>query len=565
MSEMLIRGGLVLDGTGSRPRSADVRIVDGRIAEIAPGLGAGAASRVIDVAGAYVAPGFIDLHTHLDPSLFWDPRSDPMPQHGITSAVIGNCSLSLAPLRPAQRPSLVAAFSHIEDIPEEAFRAAVPWTWETFGEYLEVIDGTTSLNICALVGHSSLRLFAMGDAAWDRLASADEVALMVGVLEESLDAGAIGLSSSLFDEDATGRPVPSRRADDAELQALIDVLHRHRGMFEFVPNLAGDYDGDLRRIGRLSANKDVVVTWTGGTGHTPWKPDLHRHRLGVVDECRRAGADMRPQISPRSIDVRINWDRSMAFQTLANSWQRVIVADRDGKRALLTDPAWRASARKEWDSVSMSIFPVSAPERVRLIGAVRAEDQEWVGRTFAELVERRGGHPSDVLADWVLANDLAPAIVAVGVSNDDPDAVVEILSHPATVVGSSDAGAHCGMLCAYGDTTLLLTRFVRERGDFTVEAAVHELTGRPAELLGWTDRGTLVPGAVADITVFDLDKLAWHPDVFVDDMPAGGSRLRRPSGGYLLTMVAGVVTQEGGELTADRPGRVIGGTRAGAR
>jgi N-acyl-D-aspartate/D-glutamate deacylase len=206
----------------------------------------------------------------------------------------------------------------------------------------------------------------------------------------------------------------------------------------------------------------------------------------------------------------------------------------------------------------MSIFPVRDPGRVRFLGVTRPDNERWIGRTFAELIAERGGHPSDVLADWVLENDLAPALVAIGVSNDDHDAVAEIMRHPAMVIGSGDAGAHSGMMCGYGDTTLLLTRYVRERGDLTIEAAVHELTGRLAPLLGWRDRGVVAPGAAADLTVFVLDDLAWLPDTFVDDMPGGGTRLRRGAGGYRYTMVGGVMTQENGELTSARPGRVLG-------
>ena len=557
MTDIVFRGGVVVDGTGAPPRTADVLVQNGRITEVGS-VRARDPAEVIDASGCYVAPGFIDFHTHLDPSLFWDPLSDPLPQHGVTSAVIGNCSLSLAPLRPENRSSMCAAFSHVEDIPQSVFDDVVPWTWESFPEYLNVMKrGGAALNLGALVGHSPLRLFVMGAEAWERPATVDEINRMCQTLEISLDSGGIGLSTSFFDQDANGRPVPSRFAADDELEALVGVLHQRKGLLEFVPNLAGDYDEDLRRIGRVCAGRDVIATYTGGTTYFSRDPELHRHRLAVVEECWAKGASLYPQLSPRTVDVRINWERSMAFQTLAEGWQRVINATPEGKLALLTDESWRAVARREWDTVPWSPFPVKFPHNIRLIGVSDEANSRWVGRTLADLIDERGGHPSDVLADWVLENKLAPPIVAIGVLNDNDDAVAEILAHPATLIGSSDAGAHLGMICAYGDTTLILTKFVRDRADMTIETAVFGMTGRLAQILGWKDRGVIAPGAAADITVFALDELEYLPDYFIDDIPGGDSRLRRPPGGFRSTLTNGTMTQCDGELTGERPGQIL--------
>src|SRR5262249_30395740 len=226
MSDLLVRGGLVVDGTGALARAADVRVRGGRIAEIGPGLRPDG-ERVLDAAGGYVTPGFIDIHTHFDPAVFWDPMCDPMPQHGVTTVLVGNCSLSLAPVRPGQHGGLQELLCYIEDLPAEALDASLPWGWETYGEYLATVEklGGFGVNRAGMVGHSMLRSYVMGEAAWDRAATRDERDRIAALLDQSLAAGAAAMSTSLgFDEDRSKRPVPSRQADDAELAALLDVL-----------------------------------------------------------------------------------------------------------------------------------------------------------------------------------------------------------------------------------------------------------------------------------------------------------------------------------------------------
>ena len=227
---------------------------------------------------------------------------------------------------------------------------------------------------------------------------------------------------------------------------------------------------------------------------------------------------------------------------------------------MLEDPEWRATARTEWDATQGSIFPVHRPDKVRFISVTRPEDQHWVGKTLAELAATRPGvHLSDVFADFMLANDCAAGVVVV-IGNDDAAGVAGHLTHPAALVGASDAGAHLQMFCASGDSTLLLTRHVRDRADMTLEHAVWQLTGRQAELFGFGGRGVIAPGNVADLTVFALDELAWEPEVFVDDLPAGGGRFRRPPGGYRYTLASGELTQVAGDLTGARPATVLSRT-----
>ncbi len=549
MADLLIRGGDVVDGTGAPPRRADVRVRAGRVVEIAPDLDPGEEPR-IDASGALVTPGFIDPHTHCDPSLFWDPGCDPLPLHGVTAIVTGNCSLSLAPLPETHRADLIGAFSYIEDIPTEAFELGIPWTWESWAGYREAQQTRgTAVRAAGLVGHSALRLAVLGGDAWDRTASAAERERLATLLAECLDAGAIGLSTSLADVDAQGRPVPSRLADDDELRALAAVLARSgRGVVEFVP-LIHTHDGraeGIERIHRCFGLAGVRASWTG---FGPGAPE--RHTAEVLEQARRTqaeGAGVWPQISPRPPDVHICLERSIAFSFMP-AWHRLVQANPAEKRRMLADDWWRGKARDHWDRRSTPFFETTpdAFGRLRLCGA--ATGDEPIG--LDELLAERGGHPSDALADWLLACDLDVEILKR--ATEQTEACAELLRDPAVLVGSSDAGAHCESFCGAGDTTLLLERHVRERGDLSIEQAVRRLTSEVADHFGLGGCGRLQVGVPADVAVLELEALRWHDDQRVVDLPGGGGRLRREASGYRATVVGGVPTVRTGKATGARP------------
>ena len=559
MDDLLVRGGTLVNGTGGPARPADVRVRGGRVAEIGPGLRPDG-ERVLDASGGYVAPGFIDIHTHFDPTLFWDPLCDPMPQHGVTSVLVGNCSLSLAPVRPEHREGLQALLCYIEDLPSEVLDVSIPWGWESYGEYLSAVEGLggIAVNMAGMVGHNMLRTYVMGDAAWDRPATDAERARIAALLDDSLAAGAAAMSTSLgFDEDRDKRPVPSRQADDAELAALLDVLARHRKFVQFIPAATGrQMRRDVQRMADLTGPRGVVSTWIG-VFHDQDHPDWARNMLDFAGELQAHGVANYPQISPRTLDIHVNWDGGMSWFALEKSWHAMVQAPRPDKAGMLRDPQWRALAREEWDRVPRTMIPHKHADRIRLVSVTRPENERWVGATLADLAADRGGHPSDVLADWLLANDAEAGIVGVGVANSEAGGVAETLTHRASVMANSDAGAHLQMMCAIGDTTLMLTRHVRDRGDLTVEQAVHRMTGQLAERFGFTGRGRVSEGAVGDLVVFGLDELDWATDVFVSDLPRGARRLRRPAGGYRYTVVGGTVVQETGQLTGARPGTVL--------
>jgi N-acyl-D-amino-acid deacylase len=557
-SQLLIRGGEVVDGTGAPARRADVRVHAGRIVEVGPDL-APRGEDELDAAGAFVAPGFIDTHAHTDPQVFWDPSLDPDPLHGVTTMLVGNCSLSLYPASPDTRGQIADLFAYIEDVPRHLFDDNVPWTWSDYAGYRDTVNATgTGINLAALVGHSPLRLAVMGDDAWTRPATPDEIAAMAALLDDAMRAGAWGLSTSFLDVDQHGRPVPSRAAQGDEFDGLLDVLQRAgRGLVEFVPGLLGDDpEVAMEDLARRCGARGIPLTWTGFT-YSDTNPGRTQQWIDLANRLGEEGVRLYPQLSPRTVDFRLNWDSSMMFMSMPEGWHQIVAARGADKAALLGDPAWRATARAEWDRTEKAMFPHRRLETVRFVEVFGTDQDPWLGRTLADLVAERGGHPSDVFADFVAANDCRPGVVAVGISNADVDGVARTLADPAVLISSSDAGAHMQMLCASGDSTLLLTRHVRERGDFTLEGAVHALTGRQADVFGFHGRGVVAADNVADLVVFALDDLHYDADEFVHDLPRNGARLRRPGGGYRATIVSGVPVQLDGALTGALPGRVI--------
>lgn len=558
MSSFVIRGGTVVDGTGVPGRRADVRVRDDRIIEVEPSLHVDSDETELDASGAIVAPGFIDTHTHFDPSVFWDPACDPMLLHGVTTILIGNCSLGLAPVRASDRVTLIDAFSFIEDIPANVFDTQVPFDWDTYQSYARSMrDIRLGPNVAALVGHSPLRMYVLGEEAWERSSTADESRLIAGELDRALAAGAFGLSVSLFDHDSNGRPVPSTLAADDEFDQLFATVGRHRGVVEVIPRHpdATDVVADHQRFARWAHRYGVPVL-TNAVSEMAKDPNWANSVMECAHRLQDDGAPVYPLCSPRPTELVINFDRTIAFMSLP-AWNSWVQTAPEQKRALLADADWRQSARANWDTLDSLMFPTDRLDLIRVLTVGRRDLERFVNQSFADIVAQRGGHPSDVLADWLIDNDLATQML-YPVAGVNVDRVAELLRDPATVISASDAGAHTNMFCAAGDSTLLLTRHVRDRGDLTIEQAVHELTGRQAQLFGFADRGVITPNAAADITVFDLNELSWDLEIMVNDVPGGLSRFRRPPGGYRHTLVNGEIVDTSGEWPGTLPGRFLG-------
>lgn len=551
MGNLLIKGGTIIDGTGIAGRNADLRVRDGWIADIGPDL-AHEGEQVIDAAGAIVAPGFIDSHTHYDATIYWDPMLDPMPQHGVTTVIGGNCSLGLAPIRPDDRKDQIEVFSYLEDLPGDLLNKVIPWEWENYAEYASSVAQTRlGLNLMTFVGHSQLRSYVMGEAAWERTASVEEIAAMVELLDEALAAGALGLSFSLFDKDRQGRPVPSSIAGDEELDALIAKLGEYSAGFQFVPSPDGnDIIQQLKWLGGM-LGRHGVTGFYNVLVHMESQPDRPGQIIACLEELREQGTTIYGLVSPRFIEFSIGFDTSICFIDLP-AWNQFVQSSPEAKRAMIDDPEWRARGREEADTRSSPMFPFNSPQSLKIAAAGNPDCLQWVGKTLAELHKERGGHISDVLADWVKQNDFNTSFT-LAIANTDADGVSQLLKCSVGIISASDAGAHLQMFCAAGDATLLLTKFVRDRGDLSVEEAVHGLTGRQAEVFHIPDRGVLAPGKVADITIFALAELEYGAEKSVCDMPGGISRLTRDPGGYRYTIVAGEVVQQDGKATGALP------------
>ncbi|MDR3511654.1 MAG: amidohydrolase family protein [Caulobacteraceae bacterium] len=551
MFDVLIRNGLVVDGSGEAGFAADVAVKDGRIAQI--GRIDGPARQVIDAAGRVVAPGFIDPHTHFDVQLLWDGAARPALSHGVTSIVPGNCSLSLAPLRAADRPAVVGMFQQIEEMPPEAFTTAFDWTWEDFAGYRAAIERNLAINVAPLVGHSVIRQWVMGEAAQARAATPGEIAAMQDLLRECLQAGAVGLSTSFVDVDARGRPVPSRFAQFAELDALAAVLGEFGRMLQIVPEF---YDTDLTiaridQLAELSLRHGVPTTFSP-VFDSASTPDNVPRTLARVEEQFARGARVWPQMQTRPIDISFSLLRPSLFFARLPSWIRVLRKPLDERIAALSDA----------ETADRLVADVGPDGGARMMGEliVRGGDAAptaLAGRTLGEIAAERGESPARALITLSLEHGLDVAFLAANRGHDDTGRIGAMLAHPLVHIGASDGGAHLASFATYGDTGYLFSEFVRKAGALSLEQAVRKITADTADIWGFKDRGRLAPGLAADIVVFDPETIARGEERAVFDMPGDGMRYVRDAIGVDTVLVNGAVAYAGGAYTDARAGAVL--------
>ncbi|MCH2169956.1 amidohydrolase family protein [Myxococcota bacterium] len=547
MTSLLIRGGTVVDGTAAPQFRADVRIRDNRIAEVGSDLIPEPDDQMIDADGAFITPGFIDFHTHYDGPMWWMPSLDPMPGYGTTSVIMGNCGLSGAPMsaEPSNRSSMIEVFSYLEDIPQLAFENDVPWTWQSWTEYREALRARpTSANVAAFVGHLNLRIAAMGPHAWERNATVSEQRHMALMLEDGLRCGALGLSTNFFDDDANGRPVPSKLACDEEFETLLDVVARFPGRsLQFIPHVVArdTAPATLTRLASLCRPRGIRVHTIG----VPVERSEEKHRIAIFEAAERAvaeGADVWIAHGFRRFDNLVNFERTLFFSAqTAWTWDEVATktVDAAGKRALLQDSAWRARARHEWDHMPEST--VLSRTTYWLDNSENGDGPTGITlRQFAEELEL---HDSDALAEWLLRNGTGSTITNEGRAIDE-DTVTRLVHDPNTLTGPTDSGAHGQLFCGAGSQLHLLTHYVRNRGTVSIEQMVHALTGKIANYYGFVDRGVIAPGKVADLAVFGIDEIELRPEKRVEDVPDGRGgliwRYTRDPAPMRTTIVGGV-------------------------
>ncbi len=557
--DLVIRGGLIVDGTGAPARHGDLAVANGRIAEV--GVVTTRGRQEIDAAGLAVAPGFIDPHTHYDAQLTWDPFASCSSWHGVTTIVTGNCGFTIAPCRAQDREALMRMLQYVEGMSLEAMRKGIRWEFESFREYLNALDrGGLWVNVAALVGHSAVRQYVMGDAAWERAASADEIAQMAAVVREAMAAGAVGLSSSTNTNHVgdRGRPVPSRLAEDHELTRLLEVMgETGRGILELtIGGTRPDRVAEIDRFAELARAGRRPVTFVS-IRHNPPRPDEHREILARIEALHREGVVIYPQGTCSPFIVTFDLNGPFVFYRFP-VWRRVLETPPSGWRAIFREPGFREEFRSTIGQTPLFTGD-TAPLRVR---AVRSPAlAHFVGRPVADVARATGKDIIDAFFDLALDDDDLKTEFTVAIMNTDAESVAEIFTHPRVLLGLSDAGAHLTLFCEAGQTSHLLGHWVRERKVLSLEEAVRRVTSMPADIFGLQDRGRLTPGHAADIVVFDPATIMDHSPELVHDLPDGGPRLVQRASGIIWSFVNGRAVIRDGRLPDHReespPGRVL--------
>jgi N-acyl-D-aspartate/D-glutamate deacylase len=551
-ADVIIRGGTVVDGTGKAGFVADVAVTDGVITGVGDGL---TGRRELDASGQLVTPGFVDIHTHYDAQVFWDPALSPSCWHGVTSVVAGNCGFSIAPVRPEHRELLVRTLQHVEDMSPDTLFAGVPWDeFETFPQYLDAIERRgTLINYACYVGHTAVRIFVMGEDGYERAATDSEILAMQRVISEAMDAGAAGFatSSSPTHSGDQGRPVPSRVADLAELRSLLEALGAsHKGVAALLPGEKVTHADvyDLQRSAGRPLTWTALLTVKG----YPW----HEKIMAANTKARAEGVEVWPQVSCRPLTFQMNLREPFTLN-MRSSFQELMDRPDETRIAAYRDPAWRARAWEELQG-RRGALPVNFDA---LAVAESSAHPELVGRNVTEIAEERGVTPLDVMLDVSIDENLETRFTSV-LANNDPDAIAWLLPQDTVLLGLADSGAHVTQLCDACFATDLLGNWVRDKEVMPVEHAIHKLTGEPAAVFGLHDRGTIEVGKAADVVVVDFDNVGPGPLRRIRDFPADGERLvaDRPQG-ISHVMVNGTVIRENGSpvdaALAERPGKLL--------
>jgi N-acyl-D-amino-acid deacylase len=557
MHELVIDHAVVYDGLGGAPREGGVAVSGGRITAVGTDLGA--ARERVDARGLALAPGIVDIHTHYDAQLTWDPFATPSSALGVTTVVIGNCGFTIAPCRPDDRDLTLRALTHVEGMSLEALRAGVRWDFETYPEFLDAMERRGVVpNVASFVGHSSVRTYVLGPDATRRAATGSEIAEMRCLVLEAVRAGAIGFATSTLEQHngENGIPMPSRLADEAEMRALTGALgEAGRGVFMLTKGMTSTIPW-LESIAADSGRPVMVAAMFVDPGD----PARVFRELGEIESARARGRELWAQVGCFPLGMEFTLRHPYPLEAFL-AWRPAILAgdDEAAYRRVLADPSFRKNLKEEAarpgvpNRFSYKTFPHLAIAEVR-----QPEHAGLVGGTIGALASESGRDPWDVFLDFGLDGEL-DAMFDCKLFNTDEGEVRRLLRHPHAAVALSDAGAHLSFLCDAAFGLHLFGHWVRERGDLTLPEAVKRVTSDVAAAYRIVDRGRLVPGAWADLLLFDPATVGRGPKRRVNDLPTGATRLDTPAVGLHGVWVNGVRTVgERGALTdCGRPGRVL--------
>jgi N-acyl-D-aspartate/D-glutamate deacylase len=558
--DVVIKGGTVVDGTGAPARRADVAI-DGDRVTVVGEVDASGANAVIDAEGRIVTPGFVDLHSHLDAQVGWDPVMSSSCYHGVTSVVMGNCGMTFAPVRPGQAHVLAEAMETVEDIPASCILDGLPWDWEGFGGYLDAIDAMPQgINAGGYVGDVAVRLYVAGEASCepDFVATPAQLAEMSALVEDAIEAGALGysISRSLFHRVPDGRNVPGTWSPSSEFFAIADPLRRlGRGVLEAAPRY-NEEEGNASRVAE-------EVGWMAELSRTTGRPfsfnlqqikslgTHYREVIALAEAANQTGAQLRPQITPRSVGVLFSFAANTLLDNLA-AYQPLRSLDLDGRLAAIRDPQVRAALVEEGAKL-----PVDPYTRMFLMPADEPVRYDYApADSIAALAAGAGVSPIEFYLDEMSRSD-GRAIVNWPVMNEVHDAVREQITSPVTIMGLADAGAHATQIMDASQPTYVLSHWVRDQGALTLEEGVRRLTSDTADFIGFTDRGTLREGGFADVNVIDFDGLGLELPYIVHDFPGDNPRFVQRAHGIEHTLVNGKPFMDHGEHTGALAGRLL--------
>lgn len=576
MPSTLIRGGTLADGNGGAPISADVRFAGGIITEVAPSLVPQPGETVIDATGLLVTPGFVDVHTHYDGQATWDSNLAPSCYHGVTTHVMGNCGVGFAPVRPGAQDRLIELMEGVEDIPGTALHEGMRWGWESFGDYLDMLEGRQfTMDVGTQVPHAAVRAYVMGDRAADDMATADDVAQMQQIVRDGITAGALGFSTSrmIAHRSIKGEIVPGTFANEDELLAMAGVMAElGAGVFEVVPR---GMDGEVSEAAHAEIDWMARVAEKSGRPlvfslvQTHTEIDRWRLFLDRAAQLRAKGVPIYPEVSVRPTGVVFGLQSTFtpfstrpSYQALDHlPWPQRLAALRqpDVRAAILAEPngRYRSQGLQDQHETFGNMFRVSTP----------IDWEPGADQTFTALAAAAGVSPQEYCYDYMLGDEGRNLVLFpyTNYAYYHMDEVHQMISHPATLLGLGDGGAHCGIACDAGNTTLAMAFWTRGRTKgpkLAVGEMVRKLTRDTAHVYGLGDRGQIAPGYRADINLIDYEKLDVLLPEMVWDLPTGARRIMQRARGYVATFVAGVQTIANDELTGNLPGRLIRGAKA---